>query len=115
MGERVSNKQVLEALNSGFDRLITAMTASAIAPAGSKTGGVDNNAEGGEIEVDEKYLAHMTLKAAEHATAKGEDVVLYARKNKAGTTKLAYALRARFDDVVAKQPSCLGPVGEFKA
>ena len=68
----------------------------------------------GTVKVDEKYLAHMTPKAAEHATTKGEEVVLYARRNGRGETKLAYALRSRYDDVVAKQPSCLGAVASFK-
>jgi hypothetical protein len=63
--------------------------------------------------VDDAYLAHMTAKAADHATVKDESVVLYARRNKAGETKLAYALAPRFNEVVAKQPSCLGSVGVF--
>ena len=47
--------------------------------------------------------------------AKGEEVVLYARKNKQGTTKLAYALRERYDDVISGQPSHIGAVGSFQA
>ena len=109
---RVSNEQVLKALDNGFDRLITAITGAAIA---APTAATPDTTEGGEIKVDEKYLAHMQGKAQDHATAKGENVVLYARRNKAGQQKLAYALRPRFDDVVAKQPSCLGAVKEFKA
>jgi len=107
---RASNKDILDALDAGFDRLITALTANAVSPAAPAA----TPTEGSSIDVDPEYLAHMTAKAADHATAKGEDVVLYARRNKAGTLKLAYALRARFDTVVAKQPSCIGPVEEFK-
>lgn len=108
---RVSNKDILDGLESGFDRLITALTANAV-PAAAKPA---PTTEGGDIEVDEAYLSHMTVKAADHATLKGEEVVLYSRKNKAGETKLAYALRSRYDEVVAKQPSCLGAVGTFQA
>ena len=114
---RTSNKDVLEALNAGFDRLITALSADAIAaPSVPAAANVAAPAVGEtEVAVDEAYLAHMTAKAADHATNKGSTVVLYARRNKAGETKLAYALKERFDTVVIKQPSCLGPMGSFKA
>jgi len=112
MGERVSNKAILDSLESGFDRLINALTANAIAP-------VANAIAPTEVAkappVDPTYLAHMTAKAAEHATNKGEEVVLYTRRNKAGEAKLAYALRSRYDAVVAKQPSCTGAIGTFQA
>jgi len=108
---RTSNKDILDALDSGFDRLITALTANAVAaPAAIAAPATPE----GAVQVDEAYLAHMTVKAAEHATNKGEEVVLYARRNKAGETKLAYALRSRFDEVVAKQASCKGAVGSFQ-
>lgn len=108
---RASNKDILDALDAGFDRLITALTANAVsAPAAIAAPSVPE----GTVAVDEAYLSHMTLKAAEHATNKGEEVVLYARRNKAGETKLAYALRSRFDEVVAKQPSCKGAVASFQ-
>jgi len=106
---RVSNKDIV----SKLDTLIDLMTAQAVAAA--PVIAPATTTEGGTIKVDEAYLSHMTAKAADHATAKGEDVVLYGRRNKAGETKLAYALRSRYDDVVAKQPSCLGAVGSFKA
>ena len=113
MTGRVSNEQVLKALESGFDRLITALTDNAM-PDGDTTRAIDKTTEGGTTDVDKKYLAHMTAKAADHATTKGEEVVLYARRNKAGQQKLAYALRSRYDAAVSKQPSCLGPVGSFQ-
>jgi hypothetical protein len=54
----------------------------------------------------------MTEKAANHATSKGCEVVLYARKNQRGETKLAYALRERFDTLTDK--GLIGPVGSFQ-
>jgi len=105
---RTSNKDIADRLDTLIDLMTAQASQAAVAaPAATPT-------EGSSIDVDPEYLAHMTAKAADHATAKGEDVVLYARRNKAGTLKLAYALRARFDTVVAKQPSCIGPVEEFK-
>jgi hypothetical protein len=115
--QRTSIKDVMGAIETqtaSIDALITALTATAVA-APVLTEAVAPSIEGGNIEVDASYLAHMQVKAAEHATTKGEDVVLYARKNKSGETKLAYALRSRYDDVVAKQPSCLGPVESYPA
>lgn len=108
---RVSNKDILDGLNTGFDRLINALTADAISietPANSEATPVQKS------EVDPSYMAHQSLKAQEHATAKGEEVVLYTRRNKNGECKVAYSLRERFDSVVSKQPSCIGPVGSFQ-
>jgi hypothetical protein len=106
---RTSNKDIADRL----DTLIDLLTATAIAAPAATTVETPAITEG-DVKVDEAYLAHMNLKAADHATTKGEEVVLYARKNKAGETKLAYALRGRYDEVVKKQPSCIGPVGSFK-
>lgn len=111
MGERVSNKAILDSLESGFDRLINALTADAITPVAAATA---TPTETPKVPVDPAYMAHQSLKAQEHATLKGEEVVVYTRRNKAGETKVAYALRSRFDAVVAKQPSCIGPVGSFQ-
>lgn len=110
---RTSNKDICDKLNT----LIGIMTAQAMPAA--ETPVTTPVTEGDEpestVKVDEAYLAHMTAKAADHATAKGEEVVLYARKNKQGTTKLAYALRERYDAVISGQPSHIGAVGSFEA
>lgn len=115
---RTSNKDVLDAIQlqtDSIDKLIGVLTATASqAAVTTAPAAVEATAISGNVEVDAKYLAHMNIKAAEHATNKGEPTVLYARKNKAGETKLAYALRSRYDEVVAKQPSCLGPIGTFQ-
>lgn len=114
---RTSNKDILEALDNGFDRLITALTANAVtAPVAAS----DNipvlvpEDDTPTVEVDPEYLSHMNGKAQAHATDKGIETVLYARVNKANQTKLAYALRERYDTVVAKQPSCKGAVATFQ-
>ena len=111
---RASNKDILDALDAGFDRLITALTAGAVASAPVATNVAPTAPAADTIKVDPDYLAHMNLKAAEHATTKGEEVVLYGRRNKAGEQKLAYALRSRFDEVVAKQPSCNGAIASYQ-
>jgi hypothetical protein len=110
---RTSNKDVLAAIEA----LTAAITGGLInaAPAVASVGADDLPSNEGSVNVDPAYLEHMTLKAATHATTKGEEVVLYARKNKLGETKLAYALRSRYDDVVAKQPSCKGAIASFQA
>jgi hypothetical protein len=115
---RTSNKDVLNAVESqteSIDKLIAVLTAQA-QPTADVVGAAETQptTEGG-VNVDPAYMACMTEKAANHATTKGSEVVLYARRNKAGEHKLAYALRERYDDVVSKQPSCIGPVGTFQA
>ena len=113
MSARVSTAQLGEKL----DKLIEIMTQQAIAAPAPVTL-VETPTESetpSKVAVDEAYLAHMNLKAADHATAKGSEVVLYARKNKQGETKLAYALRDRYDEQIVRQPSHIGAVGSFQA
>ena len=109
MSKRITTAQLGEKL----DKLIELMTAQAIQAPPVATP-ESPTTEGGSVKVDSAYLAHMNAKAADHATAKGSEVVLYARQNQRGETKLAYALRDRFDEVVSKQPSCKGAVGSFQ-
>jgi hypothetical protein len=104
---RTSNKDIADKL----DTLIGILTAQAEQ---TQPVAASPTTEGGTVQVDEAYLECMTPKAAAHATDKGEETVLYARVNKAGETKLAYALRSRYDAVVAKQPSCKGAVATFQ-
>ena len=108
MSERTSNKQILDAILA----LTDAITSTTIAPVVNATPVAA--VETADVEVDGAYLEHLQAKAAAHATAKGEDVVLYARRNKAGETKLAYALASRWDDKVKGQPSTLGVVDTYQ-
>jgi hypothetical protein len=111
MGKQVTTAELsvrLDKLATSVDTLVGALTSAAMpadeAPATPVT----------KVEADPAYVAHMSIKAQEHAVTKGEEVVLYTRKNKAGECKVAYALRSRYDEVVSKQPSCTGPIGSFK-
>lgn len=115
MAERTSNKQIADKL----DTLIGLMVAQAereteAAPLPVLNDAVTEPEAPTTIKVDAAYQTHQNGKAQIHADTKGVEVVLYARKNKAGETKLAYALRSRYDEVVSKQPSHLGPVASFQ-
>ena len=94
---RTSNKDVLNAIEAMGTSIVDALQSLAAPP-----------------KVDEAYLAHMNLKAAAHATKQNAEVVLYSRRNKSNQTKLAYALRSRFEDTIKAQPSCLGVIGTYK-
>ncbi len=89
---RVSNKQVLEAIQQ-----LTAVIAGNMTPQ-NQAPVVDTTPETSEsnIQVDKGYLAHMTTKVAEYAADKGEDAILYARKNLRGETKLAYCTASKW-------------------
>jgi hypothetical protein len=100
----------IEQQATSIDALVTALTADAIAPAAAKAAPAVGDTP--KVEVAEGYLAKMNEKAAAHATSKGSEVVLYARKNQRGETKLAYALRERFDAL--NDRGMIGPVGTFQ-
>ncbi len=111
--ERTSNKAILDAIQSqtaSIDKLVNALTSSAMPKAVATPVGDEPDAP--SLEVAEGYLAKMTEKAANHATSKGCEVVLYARKNQRGETKLAYALRERYDTL--KDNGHIGAVGTFQ-
>ncbi len=120
MGKRVTTAELSEKL----DKLIDVLTTQAM-PADSTQTLVEDDAklivetpdaEGIEtVEVDGAYLDHQKGKAQAHATAKGENVVLYARQNKQGEIKVAYALQERYDTQIARQPSHRGPIATFSA
>lgn len=110
---RTSLKDVMTAIegqSQSIDALVTALTAGAIAPAVAAP--VTEGDDTPKVEVAEGYLAKMTEKASAHATTKGSEVVLYARKNQRGETKLAYALRERYDAL--NDRGLIGPVGTFQ-
>ena len=97
--------------------IVDALQSLAIqAPVANATPAVDDSQplDSAPPKVDEAYLAHMNLKAAAHATKQNAEVVLYSRRNKSNQTKLAYALRSRFEDTIKAQPSCLGVIGTYK-
>jgi hypothetical protein len=118
MGDsRTSNKDILDAVQSqtaAIDKLVNVLTATAVQTQPKAEPVTTSEPKATSVDVDAAYMAHMTAKAADHATAKGSDVVLYARRNRAGQVKLAYALKERYDSQIDRQPSCIGPVGSFK-
>lgn len=93
---RVSNKQVLEAIQQ-----LTAVIAGNMTPQANQAPVVNTTPETSEpnIQVDKGYLAHMTTKVAEYAADKGEDAILYARKNLRGETKLAYCTASKWTEL----------------
>lgn len=109
--ERTSNKDIA----SKLDTLIDLMTANAMAEKAPPvlTDKVSDTTEGSEVVIDESYLAHVKPKVQAAANTHNIEYILYARKNKRGENKLAYAQRSRYDDVVSKQPSCLGAIESF--
>lgn len=121
MARKVTTQELADRLDnvaSNIDKLVNVLTASAIADVPAQpTAEVNNPAPSKTVkdEIDPAYLAHMSQKAEAHAKAKGEDVVLYARKNKQGQLKLAYAMAQRFADQIQRQPSCRGAIQTFKS
>lgn len=109
---RTTNKDIAEKL----DTLIDLMTAQAmqenVAPAAQPK--AEAEAVTKDVKLDEAYLEHQKVKAQAHATAKGSEVVLYVRRNKAGENKVAYALRPRYDEQIVKQPSHIGAVASLQ-
>lgn len=85
---RVSNKQLLEAINNLTAAIAAQNTAQ---PAPAVTAPTEST-EGG-IAVDKAYFQHVaTGKALDFANKHGEQVAIYPRVNRRGETKLAYCL-----------------------
>ena len=91
---RVTNEQIVAKL----DTLIDVLTKSALEVTATAAPTEQSSVEQEPtIKVTENYRKVMNGKAQDHATKHGEEVVLYARRNKANEVKLAFALRPRFD------------------
>jgi len=88
---RTSNKDVLDAIVA----LTAAITSNVVAAPAPIVTPAEPEAE--TVKVDKAYAEHMALnKCQPFADKHGEDVVLYARHNKANETKLAYCLASKF-------------------
>ena len=111
MATRVTTAQLGEKL----DRLVDILSAQAIAaPVATTVAPTEETAEEtSTIKVDAAYLTHQKGKSQAHSNDKGQPVVLYCRVNKAGETKLAYALVERYNDSIVNQPSHRGEVARF--
>lgn len=128
--ERTSNKDLLNAITEG-NRSLTASIDALVAtlvgqqeariaereaapvtdPVAASTEVVENVPA--KLSVKPAYLSHMKAKAAEHASKRGEDVVLYGRVNLHGEHKLAYCLKSRWTGL--KDNGLIGAVEVFKA
>ena len=101
MSERTSNKAILEAI-LGLTEAITKQGAHPAVPVltdrveATPVAPKVENTDAANITVPQGYMDKMSEKAQGHATKKGEDVILYARRNGAGETKLAYCLASGF-------------------
>lgn len=96
---RTSNKDVMAAI----ERLTAAITGIVVqqAPApqaSAPTVAVVNGQNNGhkQVKVSEEYLGLIRSKAQAKATETGDEYVLYARRNLANQTKLAFCKTARF-------------------
>lgn len=96
---RTSNKDVMAAI----ERLTAAITGIVVqqAPApqaSAPTVAVVNGQNNGhkQVKVSEEYLALITAKAQDKANETGDEYVMYARRNLANHTKLAFCKAARF-------------------
>lgn len=112
MAERVSNKQLLEAIENIGPSIVAALAAAApqvtpTVPSSAKTKG--QVTEGG-VKVDDKYRKVMSEKAQNHADKYREEVVLYAKHNRFHEVKLAFATRSKFSPEVN---GYLGSIGVF--
>ena len=120
---RTSNKQILtaiEAQTSAIAALAAAISGkSATVKAESPVPVVDVSEPEvtrdvpSKVRVPADYMRHMRIKAQDHANAKGEDVVLYARVNLAGEQKLAYCLKSRWTSL--RDKGLIGAVAQFNA
>ena len=98
--DRTSNKMIADKL----DKLIDILTANAMpsTPVEVPTLELPGSTHDPEVtseqtlNIDENYVAHMELKVQAYALDKGEDAILYARKNVRGETKLAYCLASKW-------------------
>ena len=118
MTNRVSNKQILEAIagqTEALNALVGALSAGIQAPAPTPsvkpepTPVVETDSP---IKVSKSYLANRKEAAQAHANKVGGEIVLYARRNMAGRTVLAYAQRNRHDSL--RDKGYLGKVATFQ-
>jgi len=98
---RTSNKQILDAITdlaSAIRDNMAAQAAPVVAPvATAPTATLNTAKQEGAVKVDAAYLSHVSGgKALDYANKLGEQVVIYARRNKLGETKLAYCAASKW-------------------
>ncbi len=92
---RVSNKQVLDAIQAMPAAIAAALSNSTIDRAVSEAEAVPATVPG-KVSVDAAYLGHVTAKLQGRSNNDGKTYALYARTNVAGETKLAYCEARKF-------------------
>jgi hypothetical protein len=116
MTNRVSNKQILEAIagqTDAINALVGALTQTVAAPAPTPVVS-DTETDAPKFKVSKSYLANRKVAAQAHANKVGGEIVLYARQNLAGRVVLAYAQATRHADVSIKDKGYLGKVDSFQ-
>lgn len=103
---RVSNRQILDVLTDLPAAIASAIAGSA-APVAIATP-ADDSAKAETPAVDAAYLSHVASKLQVRANDTKQDFVLYARRNKAGETKLAYCVASKWSTLTDKR--IIGPV-----
>lgn len=104
MTGRVSNKQILEALNDLPAAMAAAMQGTQATPVAETPTPADESAGNDTtINVDAGYLSHVTAKLQDRANTDGNTYVLYARVNKANETKLAYCLGSKWSSLTDRR------------
>ena len=106
MTGRVSNKQILSALNDLPTAIAAAIAGNTVAsPVISESPiAADATPETADsINVDGGYLSHVTTKLQARANDTKKTYVLYARVNKANETKLAYCEADKWSTLTDKR------------
>ncbi len=109
---RVSNKDILDAINGIGPSIVEALrdVALAQAPATVQAASVPETGKP-SINVSKEYLANRKVAAQAHANKVGTEVVLYARTNLQNETKLAFAIADRY--AVLKDRGLIGEVKRY--
>lgn len=105
---RVSNKQILDAI-LGLTEAIKGQQVAAPAPV---VDAPEVPSEPAQIKVSKEYLGNRKVAAQAHANKVGGTVVLYARRNLRGETKLAFAQESRFTTL--KDKGLIGAVATYQ-
>ena len=113
MTERTSNKQLLDAIEGLPAAIATAIAGGSATPSVAPVATAPSTPPSGgeDIKMDKAYRAHMDLKVQAFATDKGEQTVMYIRKNVRGEHKIAYCLASKWTGL--KDRGLVGAVATF--
>jgi hypothetical protein len=111
---RISNKQILDAILGLTEAIKSTHVAPApvAAPVEQPTAVSGTPMTDTPIKVTKEYLGNRKDAAQAHANKTGGTVVLYARRNLRGETKLAFAQEGRYTTL--KDRGLIGPVATYQ-